>query len=108
LQLGFRAEIWRDAEGFYVAQFRANNDFLHITLQGRAVLFDPSNLGGGRTTYLAITGGVTIKPPVPKPLAGLLIRPEIRYDRALTNTTPFKGGTAGDQWLMGFDVVLEF
>jgi len=41
-------------------------------------------------------------------LAGLLIRPEIRYDRALTNTTRFKGGTAGDQWLMGFDVVLEF
>src|SRR6516225_9758640 len=62
LQFGFRAEIWRDAEGFYVAQFRANNDFLHITLQGRAVPFDPSNLGGGNTTYLAITGGVTIKP----------------------------------------------
>jgi hypothetical protein len=108
LQLGFRAEIWRDAEGFYVAQFRANNDFVHIALQGRRVPFDPSNLGGGNTTYLAITGGATFKPPVPKPLAGLLIRPEIRYDRSLTNTTPFKGGQNGDQWLMGFDVVLEF
>jgi hypothetical protein len=108
LQVGLRGEIWRDAEGFYVAQFRANNDFLHIALQGRAVPFDPSNLGGGNTTYLAITGGVTIKPTVPKPLAGLLIRPEIRYDRALTNTTPFKGGQNGDQWLMGFDVILEF
>jgi hypothetical protein len=43
LQVGFRGEIFRDSSGFYVAQFRANNDFLHIVLQGRAVPFDPSN-----------------------------------------------------------------
>jgi hypothetical protein len=56
LQVALRTEIWRDAEGFYAAQFRANNDFLHIVLQGRAVPPDPSNLGGGNTTYLGITG----------------------------------------------------
>jgi len=109
LQVGFRGEIWRDAEGFYVAQFRANNDFLHIALQGRAVPFDPSNLGGGKTTYLGLTWGVTIKPPLPKPFAGLLIRPEVRYDRALTTSfKPFEQNTSRDQVTLGFDVVLEF
>ncbi len=108
LQAGVRAEIFRDSSGFYVAQFRANNDFVHIALQGRAVPFDPSNLGGGNTTYFEVTGGVTIKPPLPKPIAGLLIRPEVRYDRALTNTTPFNQNTKQDQWTLGLDLVLEF
>jgi Putative beta-barrel porin-2, OmpL-like. bbp2 len=109
LQVGFRGEIWRDAEAFYVAQFRANNDFLHIVLQGRAVPFDPSNLGGGDTTYLELTGGLTIKPPLPKPFAGLLIRPEVRYDTALTTQfKPFEQNTSRDQWTIGFDAVLEF
>ncbi len=108
LQVGVRGEIWRDAEGFYVAQFRANNDFLHIALQGRAVPFDPSNLGGGRTTYLEVTGGVTVKPPLPKPFAGLLIRPEVRYDTSLNDTTPFDQNTSRHQWTLGVDAVLEF
>ena len=55
-----------------------------------------------------VTGGVTIKPPLPKPIAGLLIRPEVRYDRALTNTTPFNQNTKQDQWTLGLDLVLEF
>ncbi len=108
LQLGIRGEIWRDEKGFYVAQFRANNDFIHI-LRGDTIPFDPSNLGGGETTYLEITGGVTIKPPMPKPIAGLLIRPEVRYDRALTDRfKPFEQNTSRDQWTIGFDAVLQF
>jgi hypothetical protein len=108
LQLGVRGEIWRDDKGFYVAQFRANNDFIHIE-RGDNIPFDPSNLGGGETTYFAITGGVTIKPPVPKPLAGLLIRPEVRYDRSLTDRfKPFEQNTSRDQWTIGFDAILEF
>jgi hypothetical protein len=108
LQAGVRAEIFRDSSGFYVAQFRANNDFVHIALQGRAVPFDPSNLSGGDTTYFEITGGVTIKPPLPKPFAGLLIRPEVRYDTSLNNTTPFQQNTSRHQWTIGLDAVLEF
>ena len=50
---------------------------------------DPRTVGGGKTTYGAITAGVNIKPPMPKPLAGLAIRPEVRYDRSLNNTRPF-------------------
>jgi hypothetical protein len=55
---------------------------------------------------------LTFKPNVPKPLAGLLIRPEVRYDRALTDTTPFSGsnaiGNKRDQITLGLDVILEF
>jgi Putative beta-barrel porin-2, OmpL-like. bbp2 len=112
LQLGARGEVWRDDKGFYVAQFRANNDFIHFERGDNlsaSFPVDPSNLGGGETTYLEVTGGVTIKPPVPKPLAGLLIRPEVRYDRSLTDRfKPFEQNTSRDQWTIGLDVILEF
>ncbi len=108
LQLGVRGEIFRDSGGFYVAQFRANNDFIHI-LRGDNIPFDPSNLGGGNTTYLEITGGVTVKPPLPKPFAGLLIRPEVRYDQALTSQfKPFEQNTSHNQVTLGIDLILEF
>ena len=115
LQLGFRGEIFRDTQGFFVAQFRANDDYLHIALQGRAVPFDPSNLGGGETTYLELTEGVTIKPPLPKSIADLdkglsvLIRPEVRYDQALTSRfKPFEQNTSHNQVTLAIDVILEF
>jgi hypothetical protein len=108
LILGVRGEIWRDEKGFFVGQFRANNDFIHLE-RGDPTAPDPSTFGGGKTTYLEITGGITLKPPVPKPLAGLLIRPEVRYDRALTDQTlPFSQLTSRDQWTLGLDVILEF
>jgi len=108
---GLRAEVWRDDKGFYVAQFRANNDFGHI-LRGDEVAFDPSNLSGGETTYFEITWGATIKPPIPKSvpfLQGLLFRPEFRYDRSLTDRfKPYNQNTKQDQWTLGFDIILEF
>ena len=111
LQVGVRGEIWRDSSGFYVAQFRANNDFIHFERGDNlspSFPVDPSNLGGGATTYLAVTGGVTIKPPLPKPIAGLLSRPEVRYDTSLNNTSPFEQNTSSNQWTIGFDAILEF
>jgi hypothetical protein len=107
LTAGLRGELWRDEEGFYVAQSRANNDFTHI-LRGDPIAPDPSNFGGGKTTYFEITFGVTFYPPVPKPLAGLLIRPEVRYDRTLTNSRPFDFATKRDQWTIGCDAIIEF
>jgi hypothetical protein len=113
LQLGVRGEVWRDDKGFFAAQFRANNDFLHI-LRGDPIFrstfpVDPSNLSGGETTYFEITGGVTFKPPMPKPIQGLLLRPEVRYDRALTDRfRPFNQNTKQDQWTFGVDAVIEF
>jgi Putative beta-barrel porin-2, OmpL-like. bbp2 len=112
LQLGLRAEIWRDSGAFYVAQYAGNNDVIHF-LRGDNLSpsfpRDPSNLGGGHSTYFEVTWGVTIKPPVPKPLTALLIRPEFRYDRALTSQfNPFAQNTSPDQWTLGLDLVMEF
>ena len=64
--VGVRGEVWRDADGFYVASFAENDDALDV-LRGGNVTLDPRTVGGGRTTYGAITIGVNIKPPVPKP-----------------------------------------
>jgi len=105
--VGIRAEIWRDQDGFFVAQFASNNDFIHFG-RGDDTFFDSRTVGGGRTTYGAITAGVTIKPPVPKPFTGLMIRPELRYDRALNDTRPFNDSSDVDMLTAGVDVVLTF
>jgi hypothetical protein len=105
--IGLRGEVWRDEEGFYVASFAENDDVLDV-LRGGNVTLDPRTVGGGRTTYGAITLGVNIKPSVPKPLAGLVIRPELRYDRALTNTRPFNDSSDRDQFTASVDFVLTF
>jgi hypothetical protein len=107
LTLGVRGEIWRDEKGFFVAQFADNNDYIHL-LRGDPIPPDPSNYSGGDTTYLEVTWGFTLKPPVPKPLTSVMIRPEVRYDRSLTRTTPFNQHTEADQWTLGFDVILQF
>jgi hypothetical protein len=108
LILGLRGEIWRDDKGFYVGQFRANNDFIHV-LRGDPLAPDPSTFTGGRTTYFEVTGGITIKPPMPKPLTGLLLRPEVRYDRALDDAfSPYDQHTERDQLTLGLDVIWQF
>jgi hypothetical protein len=55
-----RGEIWRDEDGFFVAQFASNNDFLHF--ERGDTISDPRTVGGGRTTYGALTAGLAIKP----------------------------------------------
>jgi len=107
LSLGVRGEVWRDADGFYVASF-AENDDVSDALRGGNVTLDPRTVGGGRTTYGALTVGVNIKPPVPKPLAGLVIRPELRYDRSLNDTRPFNDSRDRDQFTVGLDFLLTF
>jgi hypothetical protein len=105
--IGIRGEVWRDEDGFYVAQFASNNDFIHFA-RGDDTVFDSRTVGGGRTTYGAITAGVTIKPPVPRPFTGLMIRPELRYDRSLNDTRPFNDSSDVDMLTAGVDVVLTF
>lgn len=107
LTVGVRGEVWRDADGFFVAQFAANNDFIHFEL-GDDTAFDPRTVGGGRTTYGAITAGLNFAPSMPKPLTGLMIRPEIRYDRSLNGTRPFNDSSDVDMVTVGVDVILSF
>jgi hypothetical protein len=98
-----RAEVWRDEDGFFVAAFPGNLDFVNSE-RG----FPATVLGGGRTTYGALTVGVNVKPPVPGPLKGLTIRPEVRYDRSLSDTRPFNDFSSKDQLTVAMDFILAF
>lgn len=99
-----RGEIWRDNNGFFVAAFPGNLDFVKIE-HG-----DPTGvaISGGSTTYGALTLGLNIKPPVAKAIEGTVIRPEIRYDTSLNGTTPFAAGTKQSQFTFGGDIIVPF
>lgn len=99
-----RGEIWRDANGFFVASFPGNLDFVKVA-RG-----DPTGvaISGGATTYGALTLGLNIKPPVAKQIEGLVIRPEIRYDTSMNGTTPFAAGTKKSQFTFGGDIIIPF
>jgi len=103
---GIRGEIFWDDDGFYVVSFANNHDPMRA-LEGQPTI-DPRTVGGGKTTYGAITAGVNIKPPMPKPLAGLAIRPEIRYDCSLNDTRPFNNSSDRDQFTAGIDLIVTF
>ncbi|MFL5043372.1 MAG: porin [Xanthobacteraceae bacterium] len=106
LKLVGRGEIWRDNNGFFVAAFPGNLDFV------RAEHGDPLAvvIGGGRTTYGALTAGATLTPTLPPNpyVKNLIIRPEIRYDTSLNDTTPFAAGTKGSQFTFGGDIIVPF
>jgi hypothetical protein len=101
-----RGEIWRDDNGAFVASFQTPVDFANSerglsTLPGHVV-------GGGKTTYGALTLGLNLKPPVPKSFDGFVIRPEIRYDQSLNGTHPFNDSKMDHQLTVAADFVLPF
>ncbi len=103
ITLNGRAELFRDNNGFFVGAFPGNLDFLNSEA-GR-----PANVTSApRTTYGAFTAGITYKPSVPAPIAGLSLRPEIRYDRALNGTRPFNGGRDVGAFTIAADAILAF
>ena len=106
LTAGIRGEVFWDDDGFYAISYAHTHDPMRA-LEGLPTI-DPRTVGGGKTTYGAITAGVNIKPPMPKPVAGLAIRPEIRYDRSLNNTRPFNQSSDRDQFTVGIDFILTF
>jgi hypothetical protein len=106
LTAGVRGEIFRDDKGFYVVSFANDHDPMRA-LEGEPTI-DPRTVGGGKTTYGAVTVGINIKPSMPKPITGLTIRPELRYDRSLNNTRPFNDSNDHDQFTAGIDCVLTF
>jgi len=69
---------------------------------------DPRTVGGGKTTYGAVTLGLNIKPTVPKAAASLAIRPELRFDSALNGTHPFNDSSQLNQFTAGIDVIISF
>src|SRR6266478_7296307 len=106
LTAGIRGEIFRDDDGFYVVSFANTHDPMRA-LEGEPTI-DPRTVGGGKTTYGAITAGVNIKPTMSKPISSFNIRPELRYDRALNGTHPFNQSSDVDQFTVGVDCILTF
>ena len=106
--LNLRGEVFRDANGFFVSNYPGNLDVVH----SEKAQFNGS-FNSGPTTYSEITLGLTYKPDVPKPLALVMIRPEVRYDRALDNKTPYNPGAnnvgrSKDQFTFGGDITVGF
>jgi hypothetical protein len=101
-----RGEIWRDDDGFFAAQFADPGDPLRA-LDGQPVI-DPRTVGGGRTTYGTLTIGLNIKPPMPKPFTGLIIRPELRIDHSFSDTQPFNDSTDDTMFTAAIDAILTF
>jgi len=77
------------------------------SLGGQSAI-DPRTVGGGRTTYGALTAGLDIKPTVPKPLQGLILRPELRVDRSFSGTHPFNDSQDETMFTAGVDALLSF
>jgi hypothetical protein len=113
ITLNARGELWRDDNNFFVASFAGNADPIRFQqgLPARAPIYAAP---GSNTTYGSLTLGVTWKPELPGDIVSIAVRPEIRWDRALTSNRPFnnnaltnRGGTA-DNLTIGADVVISF
>ena len=102
VSLGLRGEIFRDNNGFFVAQFAKDDDFANLT-RGALNNIDPRTVGGGNTTYTAVTLGVNVKP-----LSNVLIRPEIRFDKAIDGNKAFTDSSKRRQFTGGLDVIFSF
>lgn len=100
-----RAEIFRDDDGFAVVQFGDNDDPANAP-RGLPVN-DPRTVGGGATTYYALTAGINYKP-----CPNLMIRPEVRWDFADVQSGvsggPFDDGHHTRQLTFGIDFILNF
>ena len=101
--LGLRGEIFRDSNGFFVAQFAENDDFVDLE-RGDFRHIDVRTVGsGGATTYAAVTAGANIKVN-----AHILIRPELRYDKALEGRHAYTDSTQSHQFTGALDVLFTF
>ena len=101
--LNGRAEVWRDNNGYFVAKYPGNLDAIDA-IAG----FPNTAVALPRTTYGEFTVGLAFKPAMPKPVTLLLIRPEVRYDRALNGSMPFNAGRNNGQFTASIDAVLGF
>ena len=103
LSFAARGEVYRDANGFFVAAFPNPLDFVNLEKGEPAQV-----ISAGKATYGEVTLGLTYKPPVPDAFAGTMIRPEVRYDRALAGGTPYDNGLDKGQVTLAFDIVVPF
>lgn len=105
VSLAVRAEVFRDADGFYVGQFAKGDNFVDF-VRGDFSAADPKTLFAGKSTYFALTAGANLKPQLGKLADKLIVRPEIRYDHS--SAPAFKDLTKKSQVTFGIDVLLSF
>ena len=106
LSFGVREEVFRDERGFFTGSFADNDDFIDIQ-RGKFDHLDQRTFFQAGT-FNEVTLGASIKVPVPKPFAGLTVRPEVRYDAALTDSRPFSDSSDRNQVTIGLDAILTF
>lgn len=106
ISASIRGEVWRDDEGFYVGQYANPLDSFRSS-SGQSTI-DPRSIAGARTTYCALTIGLDFKLPMPKPLAGLRIRPELRVDRSLNDKKAFNDSSDDRMFTAAIDAILTF
>jgi hypothetical protein len=105
--LGLREEVFRDEKGFFVGFFADNDDFIDIE-RGKTNNLDPRTYFSAGS-FNEVTLGATFKGNLPKPFSHFTIRPELRYDGALSSgVTPFADQTSRDQFTAGIDAIFEF
>jgi hypothetical protein len=104
-----RAEVFRDANGFFVAAFPGNLDFLNSEAGRPYTAYGPFV----PSTYGELTVGINYKPPVPDVFKGFVIRPEFRVDDQFSGPDAFdidKAGVAHSktQETLAVDFILPF
>ena len=103
--LNGRGEVWRDNGNFFASNPVGNRDYANVQRGSFARLYTAAR----PTTYSALTLGTTYKPNgLPARLGTVMLRPEIRYDRALNGSRPFNDGTERGVVTLSGDVVLGF
>ena len=95
-----RFEVVRDSDGFFVAQFAANDDFTN--LERGVTPLDPRTVGGGPNTYFETTVGVQIKP-----FKFLTVRPEVRFDHS-SEGHPFDDSSKQYSITVAADAIIAF
>jgi Putative beta-barrel porin-2, OmpL-like. bbp2 len=105
LTLNGRAEIYRDNNNFFVSNPVNNLDFVNFERGLPANFYTAAR----PTTYSEITAGVTYKPGnLPHVISNLMIRPEIRYDRTLSDSKPYDDSQDKGSVTLAADVILGF
>lgn len=107
LSFALREEIFRDETGFFIGSFADNDDFIDIQ-RGETAHLDPRTFFSAGT-FNEVTLGMSFKIPAPKPFVSLIVRPELRYDTALSkSTSPYAERDSRDQFTFSLDAILAF
>ena len=105
LSLNGRAEVFRDSNNFFVSNPSGNRDFANLQRGVFANLITAAR----PTTYSEFTLGLTYKPAgMPERLSTVMIRPELRYDRALNNSRPYNDGRDKGMFTLAADLIVGF